>query len=130
MINQFRRLWTWLHCIFCTCIFVCTSKSLVGSGVFFFVYHGANEDLSNKFFAYVRGSVVEPHPCQLKAPTKTLLVGITECSCCGFKYCNRRNFRTHKNFILLRSQTFIPYSFVQRGRCQIHWYVCMAFACY
>ena len=23
------------------------------------------------------GSVVEPHPCQLKAPTKTLLVGIS-----------------------------------------------------
>ena len=65
-----------MRCIFCTCIFLCTSESLVGSGIFLFTTV-LTKTCRTSSLQMSEGSVVEPHPCKLKAPTKTLLVGIS-----------------------------------------------------
>ena len=43
------------------------------------------------------------------------------------KYCHRRNFRTHKNFDLSRSQTFVRYKFLYNEGGVTHCYACMIF---
>ena len=55
-----------------------------------------------------------------------------QCSISGLViYCNRRNFRTRKNFVLQRSQAFVRDKFsYSKGRCRIHCHTCMVFVCY